>query len=92
MYLLHNLYNQAITRAQSHHDREDRQWTFSCTSLTSGYRLTDCQWSGYINYWDAGMNYNCPNDGLIRTITSHHNNGREDRRFRFECLVFISCT
>eukprot|EP01084_Bolivina_argentea_P083134 150528_1 len=80
--------NSAITRAKSDHDldREDRQWQFRCTPLPDNYLLTECKWSvSYLNNWDGILNYNCPNNGLIRNIYSYHDNSRGDRRFKFEC-------
>ena len=83
--------NAALSRAQSHWSSttNDRQWTFRCTPLTSNYRMIDCQWTEYVNEWEGIMNYNCPNDGLLRTVQSIHDNTKEDRRFRFECCRVI---
>ena len=83
--------NSALSQAISHHDngKEDRQWVFRCTPLPQFYRITDCEWTGYMNEWDGIMNYDCPNDGLLRTIQSYHDNSKEDRRFRFECCRVI---
>eukprot|EP01084_Bolivina_argentea_P083135 150530_1 len=84
--------NSAITRAKSHHSnhREDRQWEFRCTPLPISHRVTKCEWTGYLNNWDAVLNFNCSNNGLIRNIYSRHNNNAEDRRYRFECCGVVA--
>lgn len=73
--------NTAISKAVSNHDngREDRRWQFRCTPLPSNYILASCAWTGsYVNEWDAPMNYECPGNGVIRTIKSYHDNGMND--------------
>merc|ERR1711959_570396 len=39
-------------------------------------------WHGYINNWDGGMNWAVGGHSYVSGLMSHHNNGREDRRFR----------
>merc|ERR1712110_1148945 len=39
-------------------------------------------WHGYINNWDGGMNWRTGGHTYVSGLMSHHNNGREDRRFR----------
>jgi len=65
--------------------KEDRRWTFYCGELKSGYETYDCGWTNYVNGWDQDVNYDCPKDGIMRGISSYHDNGKEDRRWRFEC-------
>merc|ERR1712072_796532 len=39
-------------------------------------------WHGYINNWDGGMQWRVGVHHYVSGLLSHHNNGREDRRFR----------
>merc|ERR1712167_535494 len=39
-------------------------------------------WVGYINNWDAHMNWHTNGATYVSGLQSWHNNGREDRRFR----------
>merc|ERR1712072_457087 len=39
-------------------------------------------WHGYINNWDGGMRWRVAGHHYVSGLLSHHNNGREDRRFR----------
>merc|ERR1712139_292441 len=39
-------------------------------------------WHGYINNWDGGMQWRVGGHHYVSGLLSHHNNGREDRRFR----------
>jgi len=81
--------NSALVGATSWHSnyREDRQWKFYCGNVDNKYYLNNayCSWTNYVNNWDQAVNYNCPSNGIIRTISSYHHNGHEDRRWRFEC-------
>lgn len=42
--------------------KEDRTWEFTCAS--SGTTLSNCEWSGYKNGYDGGLDYKCEN-GVI---------------------------
>jgi len=78
--------NRMITGLYSHHNnhREDRRWKFS-----SGYaRGVTCQpqsWSGWKNSWDGVLNLDCPANQVLYGVESYHDNGREDRRWKFQC-------
>jgi hypothetical protein len=75
----------ALARIQSEHSnsKEDRVWTYSCRPFKVG---TNNNWpSGYVNNFDAYLKYECPNNMPILGIHSYHDNGKEDRRFRFLC-------
>merc|ERR1712072_1683372 len=39
-------------------------------------------WHGYINNWDGGMQWRVGGHHYVSGLLSHHNNHREDRRFR----------
>ena len=39
----------------------------------------------YVNDFDAPVAFQCPNGGALDGVGSYHDNGPEDRRFRFYC-------
>eukprot|EP00488_Nonionellina_sp_1-RS-2012_P004268 TRINITY_DN9555_c0_g1_i1.p1 TRINITY_DN9555_c0_g1~~TRINITY_DN9555_c0_g1_i1.p1 ORF type:complete len:134 (-),score=19.39 TRINITY_DN9555_c0_g1_i1:10-411(-) len=77
----------ALIRAISSHSnkKEDRVWSFYCGQLSSTYKLADCSWSGYANSWDNDVNYYCSSNGVLNGIYSTHDNGKEDRMWKFLC-------
>jgi len=82
-----NTGDAALIGAISYHDNhhEDRRWTFYCGHLKSGYETYECGWSNYVNQFDEDVSGKCPNDGIMRGISSYYDVGYEDRRWRFEC-------
>lgn len=88
---------KSINRIQSIHDNgaEDRRWDIECSDLPGieslrWFRET-CSWtSHYVNDWDEAFNYNCPYDGYITGMISIHDNGPEDRRWKFRCCSLQS--
>eukprot|EP01083_Nonionella_stella_P128771 390253_1 len=81
----------ALMGVYSRHDNghEDRQFQWKCGLLDSTkYTLGDCvSSSGWENTWDGVLNFECENDGVLRSVTSAHNNDVEDRLFKFECCT-----
>ncbi|GFO25158.1 hemagglutinin/amebocyte aggregation factor [Plakobranchus ocellatus] len=78
-YVLKSVYS-----VHSNH-KEDRRWAFRCSRAPNRAFPTRCYWTGYVNYWDAVMNFVCNRDFVIAGVHSVHDNRREDRRFRFKC-------
>ena len=74
--------SKAITSIYSVHnnEREDRVWTFGCTDLSGG--PSTCEWTDYLNDWDATIEYSAPDNYFISGFASYHNNDREDRRWK----------
>merc|ERR1712216_986358 len=71
----------------SHHDnsREDRRFNFKCRHFDGEERWTGTtDWTGWLNGWDSSLNRESPNDKFLIGIQSHHDNGREDRQFKFK--------
>jgi len=68
-----------------HNTYEDRQFVFECQAFK--YTLTkNCEWStNWINNFDAYFDFTCPTGKVIAGISSYHDNGPEDRRFKFKC-------
>ena len=77
--------NGMITGFDSYHDnhREDRRWRFY-----SGVTHLTCDqggWSGYKNSWDGKLSFSCPDRWVLNGVYSKHDNGKEDRRWKFKC-------
>ncbi|XP_067663438.1 uncharacterized protein [Haliotis asinina] len=72
----------ASVHSVHHNGAEDRRYGFSCKT-TPGLR--DCSWHGYVNGFDEIILFQCPNNGVISGVNSYHDNGAEDRRFKFYC-------
>merc|ERR1711893_293297 len=75
--------SQLKSQHSNHH--EDRVWDFSCSASPNGGTISGCSWSGYVNSWDGVLDYTCPGSGVIAGTSSNHDNGKEDRRFKFLC-------
>jgi len=78
---------QHIRKLQSIHDnhREDRLWQADCGDVAGVKADQSCSWTGNVNGWDEMLTYNCPSGKVITGMDSTHNNGREDRVFKFRC-------
>ncbi|XP_063443349.1 hemagglutinin/amebocyte aggregation factor-like [Mytilus trossulus] len=76
----------AISEIHSEHDNhhEDRIFAFQCR-VTEIKQHTLCHWSSYANDFDQFFSYQCANHGFITGIQSYHDNGHEDRKFKFHC-------
>merc|ERR1711868_14894 len=44
--------------------------------------------TGWVNNMDGGFTYTCPTNQAIVGFYSYHNNGNEDRKWRFYCASF----
>ncbi|XP_056009464.1 uncharacterized protein LOC125680077 [Ostrea edulis] len=77
--------HQSIHRVVSHHENrpEDRVFDFQCSPYAANSE--SCFWSGYVNNFDKPVAFQCPNGGILDGVSSFHDNGAEDRRFRFYC-------
>mmetsp|Transcript_5488 Transcript_5488/g.8345 ORF Transcript_5488/g.8345 Transcript_5488/m.8345 type:complete len:198 (-) Transcript_5488:543-1136(-) len=60
---------------------EDRVWWFYIAQVTK--TATSCNWTPYVNDWDASMHLNLASNQWIAGIDSYHDNHREDRRFKY---------
>jgi lipoyltransferase 1 len=66
--------------------KEDRQFYFACAMPHKRYVLSSCSWTEMFPGSYGGAVYTeCPDNGVIRSIYSQHDNGHEDRKFGFEC-------
>ena len=74
----------------------DRAWKWECRSVGSSGHKKQCSSTGYVNEWDLPMNFMCPANQYIAGVESNHDNGREDRRWKFTCCdipnhITLSC-
>ncbi|CAG5115562.1 unnamed protein product [Candidula unifasciata] len=78
-----------INGIYSVHDNyyEDRRFSVKCCA--AGHRpLKWCYLTDYINDWDGEMYFEAPGGYVIRGLQSHHDNSREDRRWKINlCWV-----
>lgn len=75
---------------------EDRRWDIYCGLLdTSAHQLDQdsCEWyaadGGWLNWFNDAVDFECPDDGIMRGIESEFWESKDDRRFRIECCKLI---
>jgi len=78
--------DRMLTGLYSYHDngREDRRWRF-WTGSVPGVQCVSKQWSTWKNNWDGELSFSCGSNQVLSGIWSKHDNGKEDRRWRFRC-------
>ena len=64
--------------------RRDRRWSWYCKNLKRNAN-TQCAFTDYVNHFDEPMYFMCGSNQYIAGVYSYHDNGREDRRWRFTC-------
>jgi len=76
---------KTVLQIQSIHSNghEDRRWNWKCK--TENVVSDSCWMTPFVNDWDGTLNWQCPGDHLLTGTYSVHNNGREDRRFKYRC-------
>ena len=74
------------TRGNSNDLNHDRYTDGEAEDAIDGATIvrTGCTWTTY-NDWDGVVNFACPNNGVVSAVYSYHDNGKEDRRFRYYC-------
>merc|ERR1712054_166261 len=77
--------NQAIIGFTSYHSnhREDRRWKVLCSTF-HGVNIRGDNWPGWQTNWDATWSLSCGHKPMVG-ISSYHDNGKEDRRWRIRC-------
>merc|ERR1711998_331804 len=73
-------------RAWHNNGREDRRFSPLVTNI--GSTQTGRILTGWVNNMDGRFDYTCPHNKAIVGFYSYHNNGNEDRRWRFYCAGF----
>jgi len=84
--------NSTMTGLRSWHNnrKEDRRYKVRCCDLSNGGKFKIASYmTGYVNAYDGKMNKRCPSNDVLVGLYSHHNNRREDRRFKFYCGSII---
>ena len=90
---IQGMYKVSSVHSNSH---EDRAWNWECRDVVSSGQPQSCSQTGYVNEWDLPMNFMCPANKYVAGVESHHDNGREDRRWKFTCCaipnrITVSC-
>ncbi len=57
---------------------------FMCKNVVS-YPFSSCYWTGNVNDWDLPLSFMCNANYVMAGVGSFHDNGREDRLWRFKC-------
>merc|ERR1711959_263100 len=78
-------HNQAIIGFSSYHSNhyEDRRWRVLCSTF-HGVNIAKSGWPGWQTNWDATWSLSCGHRPMVG-MSSYHQNGREDRRWRIQC-------
>merc|ERR1711907_648005 len=78
-------HNMAIIGFISYHSNhyEDRRWKVLCSTF-HGVSISKSGWPGWQTNWDATWSLSCGHRPMVG-VSSYHNNGREDRRWRIRC-------
>jgi len=78
--------NEVLTGVYSVHSNshEDRRWAARCASVvrTHGLLVLQSTWSSWMNAWDTRFTFTAGNN-MITGFSSVHDNGKEDRRWKF---------
>merc|ERR1712227_1061158 len=69
-----------------HNGYEDRKFKPLVTAIGATQRHRHL--TGWVNNMDGGFTYTCPTNQAIVCFYSYHNNGNEDRKWRFYCASF----
>jgi hypothetical protein len=89
--------HQALTGLYSQHDnnREDRRMKFRCGDIAAGITTGNIVWTdgteasaptaNSYTSWDGLWERSCPANSYMMSLSSHHDNNREDRSFSFRC-------
>ncbi|XP_078509571.1 hemagglutinin/amebocyte aggregation factor-like [Lissotriton helveticus] len=82
-------FGSVISGFDSYHDNrpQDRRWKVYCCIQKSDM-TSDCQWTNYVNDFDAYFNWQVPNGRYLVGVSSYHSNNREDRRWKYQhCAI-----
>ncbi|KAK7469690.1 hypothetical protein BaRGS_00036272, partial [Batillaria attramentaria] len=71
---------------------EDRQYRFKCSYLPDALPLANCKMSGWTAAINAKIDFSCHANGALKGVYSEHDQGAEDRRFKFTCCDIIGAT
>jgi len=81
--------NYGITGLQSYHwnSKEDRRFNIKCCDVSNNgdYAISTVYQTGYVNEYDGKINFKCGYMEVLVGLYSHHDNHKEDRRFKLYC-------
>jgi len=79
--------NEAMYGVFSYHDdsSEDRRFAFRCCLLSSPAILEPLGWTAWANNFEKKLDFQCREGHVLIGMHSRHSNGKEDRRFSFQC-------
>ncbi|XP_078473996.1 uncharacterized protein LOC144735469 [Lampetra planeri] len=85
-------FNSIVSGIGSYHsnDAEDRRWKFTCT-MQANVCMGACQWTDYLNDFDAPMFWVTPDSRYLVGAHSYHSNDAEDRRWKFQFCTKAAC-
>ncbi|XP_078346696.1 hemagglutinin/amebocyte aggregation factor-like [Oculina patagonica] len=77
---------QFLAGVDSYHQnhQEDRRFKFKCCGHPSGYHVSSCYKTSYVNNWRQTLNFKVQDFHYLVGAYSYHLNSQEDRRWRFE--------
>lgn len=81
--------NSAVCGLRSRHKNsaEDRRFDIKCCDLSNNgrYGISNIYQTGYVNEYDAKIDFKCGYMEVLVGLYSHHDNIKKDRRFKFYC-------
>ncbi|CAM9489293.1 unnamed protein product [Lampetra fluviatilis] len=85
-------FHSALNGMESYHDngKEDRRWKYNCCAQ-SNVCFSECLWTDYVNNWDEQFSWTVPDSYFLAGVSSYHDNGKEDRRWKYHFCKKISC-
>ena len=72
-------------RSQYDHGRRDRLWAFQCRKVVKDGCATCTKTSSYVNNFKETIFFMCGKNEYMGGVESYHDNGQEDRRWKFTC-------
>ncbi|XP_028678537.1 hemagglutinin/amebocyte aggregation factor-like [Erpetoichthys calabaricus] len=85
--------NSVMSGMYSYHEnkQEDRRWKFYCCD-EPGVCSYDCYWTNFVNNFDEMFETSVPAHYYLTGAGSYHDNGKEDRRWKYRFCTRSACT
>ncbi|XP_058946841.2 hemagglutinin/amebocyte aggregation factor-like [Pocillopora verrucosa] len=65
--------------------KNDRVWSLECGAVGKFNNEKKCSLTAEVNEWDGPLFKMCDGNGYVGGLSSVHDNGKEDRRFKVLC-------
>ncbi|XP_018534490.2 dermatopontin-like [Lates calcarifer] len=62
-------YKQVVSQIKSSYSSYDRRWRIECMPLDTDL---SCSWTDFFNLYEKELNFNCPDNGVIRGLRSNY--------------------